>query len=125
MQALGFTILAGLALRSGGCSDQAKATGKDKSPAFLFWCFRKEVVSEVFHVPEMTTAAAATYIQGKLRGIPGFVRSSCDLQARTLTVDYQSSAIRKMNFEEAIALAGFSVNGRPANPKAKIPAGVK
>ena len=30
-----------------------------------------------------------------------------------------------MNIEEAIALSGFAVNGRPANPKAKIPEGIK
>ena len=37
--------------------------------------------------------------------------------------EYLSSTIRKMNFEEAIALSGFNVNNRPANPQAKVPSG--
>ena len=50
---------------------------------------------------------------------------SFDLEDRTLTVDYQSSTIRTMNIEEAIAIAGFTVNGRPANPNAKLPEGLR
>ena len=93
----------------------------------MFWCFRKEVVSAQYHVPEMATTAAATYLQQTVRSVPGFESSSADLENRNLTISYYSSTIRKMNFEEAIALSGFQVNGRPANPEGekRIPAGVK
>jgi hypothetical protein len=75
----------------------------------------------------MMTAAAATYLQQAIRAVPGYESSSADLENRTLTISYYSSTVRKMNYEEAIALAGFQVNGRPANPEGekRIPAGVK
>jgi len=88
-------------------------------------CFRQEVQVAEYSVPEMKTPAAETYLQGRLRALPGFKEASFDLEAHTITVTYNSNDIRTMNFEEAIALAGFNVNGRPANPKAKIPEGVK
>ena len=88
-------------------------------------CFRQEVQMAEYSVPEMTTPAAGAYLQNILKGVPGIVASSFDTEDRTLTVDYQSSTIRTMNIEEAIALAGFTVNGRPANPKAKLPEGLK
>jgi len=124
MKALLFILVAGLTLITSGCGKQS-AGENGKSPAFMFWCFRKEVVSDTFHVPEMTTPTIATYLQNHLRAIPGFVSSRCNLEQRTLTVSYQSSVVRKMNFEEAIALSGFAVDDRPANPAAKIPEGVR
>lgn len=111
-----------------GCDDQeARTRGKKAKPTFMFWCYRNEIVSSTYHISDMTTPLAANFIQNKLKSIPGYVDSSYDLNARTLTVSYQSSTVRMMNFEEAIALAGFSVNNRPANPAAaeKIPNGVK
>ena len=47
-----------------------------------------------------------------------------DVFAHTITVTYESSTIREMNIEEGIALAGFAVNGRPANPRIKLPEGL-
>ncbi len=88
-------------------------------------CFRQEVRTAEYSVPEMATPAAGAYIQGRLKSVPGIVESSFDTAARTFTVSYQSSTIRTMNIEEAIAIAGFSVNDRPANPKAKLPEGLK
>ncbi len=88
-------------------------------------CFRQEVQVAEYSVPEMGTPAAGAYIQNKLKGMPGITDSSFNLEERTFTVSYQSSTIRTMNIEEAIALAGFAVNDRPANPRAKIPEGIK
>jgi hypothetical protein len=120
--------LSTIALLTAGCGDgDARARNKKADPTFMFWCFRKEIVSDEYHVPDMMTAAAATYLQQAVRAVPGYEDSSANLESRTLTISYQSSTVRKMNFEEAIALAGFSVNGRPANPagEKRIPAGVK
>ncbi|HSR87866.1 MAG TPA: hypothetical protein VLL07_02840 [Pontiella sp.] len=121
-------ILSTLALLTAGCGNgDARAKEKKARPTFMFWCYRKEIVSDTYHVPEMATPAAATYLQQAVRSAPGYESSSADLENRTLTISYSSSTVRKMNFEEAIALAGFSVNGRPANPvgEARVPAGVK
>lgn len=119
-------VLATLSLLAAGCGDrEAKAKEKKANPTFMFWCFRKEIVSDTYHVPDMATQAAASYLQNRMKAVPGYEDSSYDLESRMLTVSYKSSTVRKMNFEEAIALAGFPVNGRPANPKAKIPEGVK
>lgn len=121
-----FALLAGLMIMTSGCGEQpAGKNGGGDSPAFMFWCFRKEVVTDEYHVPEMSTPSIATYIQSRLRTIPGFESSRCDLERRTLSISYRSSLVRKMNFEEAIALSGFSANGRPADPTAKIPEGVQ
>ena len=118
--------LSTLALLTAGCGDgDARAKGKKTHPAFMFWCFRKEIVSSDYHIPEMKTAEAATHIQSQLKTIPGYENSAYDLSTKNMTVSYKSSMIRKMNFEEAIALSGFAVNHRPANPNAKIPEGVK
>lgn len=112
------------AMLTPGCGDSGKSKA-EKSPAFMFWCYRKEVVSSDFHIPEMKTAAAARYLQNMMQTVPGYRRSAYDLTTRTLTVYYLSSTSRQMNFEETIALAGFAVNGRPASPNAHIPEGVK
>ncbi len=121
-----YTTLAISSLLISGCGDkEAKTKEKNSKPSFMFWCFRKEIVSTEYQVPDMKTKKAASYIQGQLKRIPGFESSSHDLENHTVTVAYKSSTVRSMNFEEGIALSGFSVNGRPADPKAKIPEGVK
>jgi hypothetical protein len=120
--------LSTIALLTAGCGDgNARTKGNKTNPAFMFWCFRKEVVSSKYHVPEMATPAAATYLQNAIRSVPGYESSSTDMENRTLTISYYGSKVRKMNFEEAIAISGFSVNGRPAHPDGvkRIPAGVK
>lgn len=122
-----FIALSTMILLAVGCSEgDARSKGNKTHPGFMFWCFRKEVVSSKYHVPEMATPAAATYVQSIVRSVPGYESSSTDLENRTLTISYYSSSVRKMNFEEAIALSGFSVNGRPANPEGRkrMPAGV-
>lgn len=109
-----------------GCVDkEARAKEKKANPTFMFWCFRKEIVSSDYHIPEMKKPAAASYLQNKLKGVPGYVSSEYNLAAQVMTVSYKSSSVRKMNFEEAIALAGFTVNHRPASPKAVVPEGIK
>ena len=91
----------------------------------MFWCFREEIQTDQFKIPDLTSPAQASYIQNHLKATPGYTDSSWDLSNHTFSVSYKSSIVRKMNFEEAIALSGFSVNGRPASPKAKIPEGLK
>ena len=122
MKKLLLLLLAVPALFVSGCSDKE---AKKDDPTFMFWCFRKEQVSDVYHIPEMKTQEAATYLRSRIKGVVGYVDSTVDLQANTMSITYNSSTIRKMNFEEAIAQAGFAVNNRPANPKAKVPAGLK
>ena len=111
-----FPILALLLLLLSGCEESNEKKAK---PTFMFWCFRKEIVSADYSIPDMNSPQIATYIQRHLKSIPGFVDSRVQMETHTLTVDYQSSVTRKMNFEEAIAQMGFRVNNRPANPKAK------
>lgn len=98
-----------------GCGAATNQTTEAKSdPTFMFWCFRKEIVKADYHIPEMKTAEAAQAIQNRLKAVIGYVDSSCDLSKNTLSVRYKSSTIRSMNIEEAIALAGYKVNNRPA-----------
>ncbi len=104
---------------SGSAGRSARNQEKNANPTFMFWCFRKEIQTADYHIPEMTTSAAAVRIQSRLKNLPGYVDSTCDLENNILTVRYQSSTLRSMNIEEAIALTGFSVNNRPAGAKAK------
>ncbi len=117
-----FATLAVLVLLTAGCTDKDQANTKR---TFMFWCHRQEVQSANFQIPKLETPAQAAYIRNRLKAVHGYVDSSWNLETRTFTVSYKSTDVRKMNFEEAIALAGFAVNNRPANPKAKIPAGVQ
>jgi len=117
-----------MVLLAAGCGKgETLGTGIKTHPAFMFWCYRKEIVTSKYEVPEMATSAAANYIQTALRSVQGYESSSVDLESRTITISYYSSTVRKMNFEETIAMAGFAVNGRPANPagEQRIPEGVK
>jgi hypothetical protein len=114
--------LMGSVLLLGGCSDQNE---KEANPTFMFWCFRKEIVSTDYHVPDMSTAAVAAYLQDAIKRDPGYVDSSYDLDTHILSVRYKSSTSRKMNYEELIASRGFPVNNRPAHPNAKIPEGLQ
>ena len=121
-----YCILAAATLLLTGCGDSnARAKEKDANPSFMFWCFRKEIVSTDYHIPDMTTVQVANYLQVRLKSFHGYESSTYDLDTRTMTIRYKSSIVRKMNFEEGIALFGFAVNARPANAKAKFPQGVK
>jgi copper chaperone CopZ len=121
-----FSIIVFGALLLSGCGDaDMKAKEKKAKPTFMFWCFRQEIVSDDYHVPGMKNEAAAAYIRQNLKREPGYVKSEVDLASNTVTVFYQSSTSRKMNFENVIAKAGFTVNNRPANKNAKLPEGVK
>ena len=121
MKVIMSALAAGMLLLT-GCTESKDRQAID--PSFLPGCFRKEVVSERFTIPEMDSPQKAAYLQQVIRLLPGYLDSRSDLENRTLTIVYASSQIRKMNFEEAIALAGFPVNSRPASPNANLPAGV-
>lgn len=95
------------------------------SAALLSGCFRQEVQVAEYTVPNLSTPAAGTYLQNHIKNGPGILECSYDLARHTITVSYESSTIREMNIEETIALAGFAVNNRPANPKATVPEGIK
>ncbi|MBN2162333.1 MAG: hypothetical protein JXR25_15075 [Pontiellaceae bacterium] len=113
-----------LLLSLSGCGNSKKRDPQD-SPAFMAGCYREEVVSSDYHIPDMTTPRISGYIQNILKTLPGYVDCACDMTTQTLKVSYQSSVLRKMNIEETIAYSGFAVNDRPANPNAQIPEGVK
>lgn len=95
------------------------------SATLLSGCLRREIQVAEYSVPAMSTPAAAAYLENRIKGVPGVGEISCDTARHTITVHYESSTIREMNIEETIALAGFAVNNRPANPAAKLPEGIK
>ncbi len=80
-------------------------------------CFRQEAQTAEYFVPKMSTPEAATYLQNRIKRIPGIIDISSNLKAHTLTVRYESDIIRIMNIEETIALAGYAVNNRPQHSK--------
>lgn len=56
------------------------------------------------------------YIATQLHRI-GVVSCEYDLDERTVTIQYESSQLRKMNFEALIAHMGLAVNDRPSIPQ--------
>ncbi|MDH3982165.1 MAG: hypothetical protein OES84_04610, partial [Kiritimatiellaceae bacterium] len=72
--------LAAISLCLTGCSKK-----DDKDPSFMFWNFRKEVVSGFYHVPDMNSEEIATYLRDRVKTIRGYVDSSADLSSNTLT----------------------------------------
>jgi len=92
----------------------------------IIGCFRNEIKTTDYKVYKMTTPAAAAFIQERIKTLDGVLNISYNLSNTSLTVTYNTNKLRKMNIEEAIALCGFDVNNRPANPqaKAKLPKGL-
>lgn len=102
------------ALLMAGCSGGAdSAAEKAAKPTFMFWCFRKEIVKNDYHIPEMKSAEIATALQQRLKSLPGVVDIVTDLSKQTMSVSYKSSTLRAMNIEEAISLSGLKANLRP------------
>ena len=128
MNKIVFIALSTLALLTAGCGDgNARTKGNDSSSVYVL------VLSRGGGVVQIPCAGYGDACRGNLSSedrpvrVPGYESSATDLENRILTISYYSSSVRKMNFEEAIALSGFSVNNRPANPEneKRIPAGVK
>ncbi len=100
--------------------------GRDaNSPAFMFWCFRDEHVIGTYRVPDMKTPEDAACILSAIKRIDGHVDSSVNLDEGSVAVTYKSSIVRSMNFEEAIAMAGYHANLRPAASAVPKPKAVR
>lgn len=86
-------------------------------------CFRQEVQTLIVQVPQMSGEACSRVIQTALASVDGLQSAQADLDARTITVKYDSSKIARRNIEFVIAGAGFDANDIPA--RAPLPATCK
>jgi copper chaperone CopZ len=83
-------------------------------------CRRQDVRKVLLEIPDMKNDACVRVVTAKLKGVPG-VRSDgtvVDRRTRTVTVAYDSLILSRKNIEFAVAEAGFSANGVPADAKA-------
>ena len=87
---MGFLLL----LSSTGCS-------KEEQHAFLFWCVRPEQVTKEIRV-EGLTAQKKSLVENKLRQLDGFVSCTINNECNKMTIQYNSSATRYMNFERIL-----------------------
>jgi hypothetical protein len=85
----------------------------------LTGCFRQEVHTVDFTVPELTSQKEGDFLAPRIESLHGVAKAVPNLESNTLSVTYTNRYARMMNIEEAIALSGFDVNHRPANPTAK------
>jgi copper chaperone CopZ len=91
-------------------------------------CRRSDIREAEIHIPEMRNRECAMIIIQALSRTPGVKMKNMDdvkidFETRRVTVEYESLHLARKNIEFAVANAGFSANGVPANKKAaeKLP----
>lgn len=98
-------------------------------------CRRSDIKEHTIHVPEMGNDFCARLIVSSLENAyrpppneapnaPGPVKViSVDMNARTVTVKYESLMMARKNLEFVVSDLGFTANGVPANKEAaaKLP----
>jgi len=100
-----------LALVLGACSGECACRGP-----FLF---RQDIRELTVYVPEMAGPACAEAARNAVMKQDGVLGATPDLDARTLTVRYDSRRLATKNIERALAMAGFNVGGFPVNAEAR------
>ena len=84
-------------------------------------CRQHDYRELTLHVPDMHNRAAVQIVMQALGRGPGIVPGSVvlDPEKRMIKLTYDSLLSADKNFEYLVSRAGFSVNGIPADPKAR------
>ena len=69
----------------------------------------KNLSTLTFSVGGMTCAACVHHVGNALRELPGMVDAQVSLGTETATVEFESSAVSKLDLKEALSGAGYSV----------------
>jgi len=89
----------------------------------LAGCFRNDLRTEEFHVPKLSGPECLNYLTSRLRGVDGVTDVQGDFSTKKLTVSFNGLKLAIKNIEIYIADAGFDVNERPGDEKARAASG--
>jgi len=92
---------------------------------FLFTlcgCFRNDLRTEEFHVPELEGQPCLSYLSSRLRTVDGIRDIQADFSSKKVVVSFDGLKLAIKNIEIYIADAGFDVNERPGNETARASA---
>jgi copper chaperone CopZ len=82
-------------------------------------CFRQDIRTEPFDVPQMKSANCASIIVEALYATDGIITNRADLDERRIYVTYNSMKLAIKNIEFVIAGKGFDANTTPAPADAR------
>lgn len=82
-------------------------------------CFRPDIRTVEFTVPQAGSSECVAIIQGALGSVEGLVLAEPNLQTRTIAVTYDSRKLAIKNIEFVITAAGFDCNDSKAKPEAR------
>lgn len=85
----------------------------------LLGCYRQDVRTDIFQVPQMAGAECARIIQDALAPIEGIQSAQPDYENRTIAVTYDTKKLARKNVEYTITGVGFDCNESTANQTAK------
>lgn len=85
----------------------------------LVSCYRQDVRTDTFQVPQLAGPACARIIQEALAPIEGIQSAQPDYENRTMAVTYDTKKLARKNVEYTITGIGFDCNENKANPAAK------
>ena len=78
---------------------------KKDSPSFLFWCLRPEVITENIYfnnaelIKSLKKDKSHTLLEEDLKKIEGFISLKWDIVNSSVSIKYESSQSRLMNYE--------------------------
>ncbi len=87
-------------------------------------CYRQDIRTVVFNVPQMGSPECIKIIQDGLSAVEGIQSAQPDLTMRTIAVTYNSTKLSIKNIEYVMTGVGFDVNESKARPgtREKLPA---
>lgn len=86
---------------------------------FVTGCFRQDIRTEPFDVPQMKNASCASIIVEALYQTDGIITNRVELDEHRVYVTYNSMKLGLKNIEFVIAGKGFDANTTPAPAEAR------
>ncbi len=85
----------------------------------LTGCFRQNVIPLTVEIPQMKSMECSKVIQDALGRIDGIVAAEPNIEARTMTIRFDTRKLNVKNVEYLIAGLGFDVNKEKGKPEAR------
>ena len=78
----------------------------DINKSFMFWCKRPEIQTSIYLFSTLSSNDHQK-ITERLKDIDGYLSSEFDFKEKTITISYNSSHCRYMNFQKELENIGF------------------
>ena len=72
----------------------------------MFWCKRPEVKTSIYSFATLSSNDHQKIIE-RIKNVDGYLSSEFDFKERAITISYNSSHCRYMNFEKELENIGF------------------